>query len=90
MIKATYSDFSQDVYQDIIAGERIKGGYGVPEDNEIYIDLNLPIEKQPLTIIHEALNIHLKGKVRHPLIDAIGIDVIDCLQQLGFEIIKNG
>ena len=92
-MKAYYRNFNQDIYyvptdKDCTVFERMAGGYGDPEYNAIYIDENLPLEKQPLTIIHEALNIHLKGKVRHSLIDGISIDIIDCLLQLGFEIKK--
>lgn len=85
-MKAYYRNFNQDIYLDNISKERIKGGYGVPDYNTIYIDENLPIEQQPLVIIHEVLNLYLK--IEHPRIDQIGIDLIDCLQQLGFEVRK--
>ena len=87
-MKAYYRNLNQDVYKDHESGEKITGGYGVPEDNEIYIDENLPLAKQPLTIIHEVVESHLLGRARHPLVDKIAIDIIDCLLQLEFEIKK--
>jgi len=85
-MKAYYRNFNQDIYKDNISGEKIVGGYGV--DNVIYIDENLPLEKQPLTIIHEVLNIPECFTLRLSMIDRIAIDAIDCLLQLGFEIKK--
>jgi len=85
-MKAYYRNFNQDIYKDNISGEKIVGGYG--DLDCIYIDENLPSEKQPLTIIHEVLNIPLKHRVKHSMIDHIAIDAIGCLLQLGFEIKK--
>jgi len=86
-MKAFYRDFNQDIYKDNISGEKITGGYGDPEYKCIYIDENLPLGQQPLTIIHEVLNLTLRNR-RHSLIDRLAIDTIDCLLQLGFEIRK--
>ena len=66
------------------SGEGCGGGYGI--DNTVYIDENLPIEQQPLVIIHEVLNILLYDRVSHSQIDRIGIEIIDNLQQLGYQI----
>ena len=60
------------------------GGYSI--DNTIYVDKFIDIEKQPLVIIHEVLDLMLNGRVRHSQIDRISIEIIDNLQQLGFEI----
>lgn len=88
MINAYYKDLSQDIYKDQISGEKIKGGFGIPDYHTIYIDENLPVEQQPLVIIHEVQNIYLHKRIRHQLLDTMAIDIIDALFQLGFEIRK--
>lgn len=87
-MKAYYRNFNQDFYKDKLSKEKITGGYGIPDYNVIYIDENLSLGKQPLTIIHEVLNLYLRKRVRHSLLDQMAIDIIDSLLQLDFEIKK--
>ena len=87
-MKAYYKNFNQDFYQDKISKERIKGGYGVPEFDVIYIDENLPLDQQPLVIGHEVADLNFGKQIKHSRIDKFIIDYFDCLLQLGFEIKK--
>ena len=60
------------------------GGYGHWEGDTLCIFINpkdTP-QKQLLTALHEVLDGHLNGQVKHSRLDAIAIDQIDCLQQL--------
>ena len=61
------------------------GGYGKWEGDTlcIFIDPRDNPQKQLLTALHEVLDGHLNGQVRHWRLDQIAIDQIDCLQQLG-------
>ena len=88
-MKAFYRDLS-DLKERTVdeTGAGCGGGYGSIEYSAIYIDENLPIEQQPLVIIHEVLDLLLRGRIRHSTIDRIGIEIIDSLQQLEFEIKK--
>ena len=88
-MKAFYRDLS-DLKERTVDETEVGcgGGYGSIEYSAIYIDENLPIEQQPLVIMHEVLDILLKSRVKHSMIDRLGIEIIDALNQLGFEIRK--
>ena len=60
------------------------GGYGKWEGDTlfIFIDPKDSPERQRLTVLHEVLEGHLSGQVRHGRLDTICIDMIDALQQL--------
>ena len=88
-MKAFYRDLSDLKERTVDEAQKgCGGGYGSIEYNAIYIDENLPIEQQPLFIMHEVLHLLLKNRIKHSMIDRLGIEIIDSLNQLGFEIRK--
>ncbi len=62
------------------------GGYAcwVNDCLEVFIDIKDSHRKQRLTAVHEVLNAHIAGRVKHSRYDKMAIDIIDCLSQLGF------
>lgn len=60
------------------------GGYGIPEDNEIYIDQSLKDNpaRARLVALHEVAELYRPLK-DHADIDLMVIDQLDALQQLG-------
>ena len=57
--------------------------YGIFSDREVHIDKDINNEKKRLAVIHEVLEIRLKGRVRHSKFDSIALDIIDSLDQIG-------
>jgi hypothetical protein len=60
------------------------GGYGIPQDNEIYIDQSLKDNpaRARLVCLHEVAELH-RPLTDHADIDLMVIDQLDALQQLG-------
>jgi hypothetical protein len=57
------------------------GGYG--RDNEIFADPAQNKERARLVAIHEVLDQHFQGRVKHSRLDRCAIDIISALQELG-------
>jgi hypothetical protein len=53
------------------------------EDRAIYLDSKLEGDYKRLCVIHEILEIWLSGRVKHSKIDAIAIDIIEGLREIG-------
>jgi len=60
------------------------GGYARWDDGvlSVFVDENDNKVRQRLTAIHEVLDAYLTGRVAHPKIEKISLDVADCLNQL--------
>jgi hypothetical protein len=56
------------------------GGYG--RDNEIFVDPKQNRERARLVAVHEVLDSHFQGRVKHSRLDRAAIDIIDSLIQL--------
>ncbi len=59
------------------------GGYGDRTSNTIYLHPALSMRKKRLIALHETLEIHLHGRLRHSQLDRLAIDIIEVLGQLG-------
>ena len=59
------------------------GGYGIPQDMEVYIDreLKADTEKAILTVIHEVTELHLPIS-QHCQLDILADNLLDSLKQL--------
>ncbi len=75
MIKATFEE----------QPKRTGGGYAYWEGETlcVCIDPRNNRQKKRLTAIHEVLNAHIVGHVKHSRFDKMAIDIEDTLQQLG-------
>lgn len=85
-MKAFLKDLSYLKNKDIDeTGLGCGGGYGehLESYNAVYVDENLPPEKQRLVLVHEVLEIHFP-RVKHSRIDKAAIDILDCMLQLNF------
>ena len=80
MIKLNIEDLSYTM--DSTNGRWCDGGYGVPDTMDIFVDVRLSPEAMRRIALHEALELHLKGRVKHSKIDTIVFDVLGVLDEL--------
>lgn len=75
MIKAQFEDMPK----------KTGGGYAYWEGDclNVFVDPKNNKQKERITAIHEVLNAHIVGHVKHSRFDKMAIDIEDCLQQLG-------
>jgi uncharacterized protein YfaQ (DUF2300 family) len=75
MIKAQYEKLPKET----------GGGYARWDDDtlSVFVDESLNREQKRLTVLHEVLEAHLKGRIAHKRIDKVCIDQIEALIQLG-------
>ncbi|MDD4873407.1 MAG: hypothetical protein PHE15_00290 [Dehalococcoidales bacterium] len=65
------------------------GGYGDPETMSIYIDERLSHSMKLETIIHEAVELYCKGRIKHTKINDLTRDIVRLLLDAGYISIKS-
>jgi hypothetical protein len=80
MIKCHFVDTSE-VF-DPETGRGCDGGYGIADTMEIFVDERLYSGTRLRVALHEALELHCKGRIKHSKIDTIVDDLIGVLEAL--------
>ena len=70
-------------------GKSCGGGYGDPETMSIYIDERLSPSMKLETIIHEAVELYCKGRIKHTKINDLTRDIVRLLLDAGYISIKS-
>lgn len=80
MIRLHFADLSE-VF-DPETGKSCDGGYGDPETMTIYVDERLSPEMKLETIIHEAVELYCKGRIKHSKINDLSRDLTQVLSEV--------
>ena len=83
-----YIDNLSEVF-DPETGKSCGGGYGDPETMSIYIDERLSPSMKLETIIHEAVELYCKGRIKHTKINDLTRDIVRLLLDAGYISIKS-
>ena len=87
MIKLYFENLSE-VF-DPETGKSCGGGYGDPETMSIYIDERLSPSMKLETIIHEAVELYCKDRIKHTKINDLTRDIVRLLLDAGYISIKS-
>jgi hypothetical protein len=84
MIKLNFVNLSEMIDAESGAGCGVcSGGYGEPDTMTISVDDRLSPEMKLETIIHEAIELYCKGRIRHVKINDLTRDIIRLLKETG-------
>jgi len=87
MIRLYFENLSE-VF-DPETGKSCGGGYGDPETMSIYIDERLSPSMKLETIIHEAVELYCRGRIKHTKINDLTRDIVSLLLDAGYISIKS-
>lgn len=90
MIRLYFQNLSDMIDSESGAGcGACEGGYGDPETMSIYIDERLSPSMKLETIIHEAVELYCKGRIKHTKINDLTRDIVRLLLDAGYISIKS-